>query len=236
MSNFTYIGEELDTFAEVINWKNYLKSLINEFIQGYVLEVGAGIGSNTNILVNSQYHHWLCLEPDDKLLQSLRLTLNSPQFINHYTQNGTISSLCGAQLFDSILYIDVLEHIDMDRAELIKAAQLLNNNGNLVILSPAHQCLFSPFDFAIGHYRRYDKLMIEKILPDNVKVIKIVYLDCVGLLASIVNKLILKQSMPSIQQIRFWDRFMIPISIRLDSLLHYRFGKSILLIGRKVEQ
>ena len=236
MSNFTYIGEELDTFAEAINWKTYVKTLIDEFIQGYVLEVGAGIGSNTTILINSQYHQWLCLEPDDKLLQSLRLTLNSPQFINHYTQNGTISILRGEQLFDSILYIDVLEHIEMDREELIKAAQLLNNHGNLVILSPAHQCIFSPFDLAIGHYRRYNKSMIKKILPDNIKIINLVYLDCVGLLASIINKSILQQSMPSIQQIRFWDRYMVPISIRLDSFLHYRFGKSILLIGRKVEK
>jgi phospholipid N-methyltransferase len=233
MTHIKYIGKELDTFAVAINWKNYVKSLTSEFIKGNVLEVGAGIGSNTTIILNSQCHSWLCLEPDAKLFQSLNLTLNSSQFTNFYTRNGTISILNGEQLFDSIIYIDVLEHIDMDGEELKKVSHLLNNNGNLVVLSPAHQYLFSPFDAAIGHYRRYNKSSIEKVLPDDIEIIKLVYLDCVGLLASIVNKTVLHQSMPSIQQIKFWDRFLVPISTKLDSFLNYRFGKSILLIGRK---
>jgi ubiquinone/menaquinone biosynthesis C-methylase UbiE len=234
MSHFTYIGKELATFAKATNWKNYIKSLINEFIQGYVLEVGAGIGSNTTILLNSQYCKWLCLEPDERLLQSLMLVLNSSEFINHQAQHGTIDVLGEGQKFDSILYIDVLEHIYMDSEELIEATRILNNNGKLVILSPAHQCLFSPFDSAIGHYRRYNKLTLRKILPDDIEIVKLVYLDCVGLLASIINKSVLRQSTPSLKQIWLWDRFIVPISMMLDSFFHYRIGKSILLIGRKV--
>ena len=137
------------------------------------------------------------------------------------------------QFFDSILYIDVLEHIRNDKKEVIKASQHLKANGNLVILGPAHQWLFTPFDAAIGHYRRYSKPTLKAVLPDDIEVIKLAYLDCVGLLASLGNKLVLRQSQPTLKQIKVWDRFMVPISRRLDPALGYRLGKSILLVGRK---
>ncbi|NMF60559.1 class I SAM-dependent methyltransferase [Pseudanabaena yagii] len=233
MINFKYIGKELDGFAQATNWKNYIKFLIAEFIHGYVLEVGAGIGNNTTMFLNCQYYKWLCLEPDDALLQVLKLNFNLSQSTKHNFLNGTINNLEKNILFDSILYIDVLEHIYKDNSELIKATQLLNTNGSLIVLSPAHQCLFSSFDSSIGHYRRYNKSMIRKILPHNIEITKLIYLDCVGLIANIVNKLFLKQRTPSLKQIQFWDNFMVPISRKIDPLIFYSLGKSVLLIGKK---
>ena len=69
----------------------------------------------------------------------------------------TIESITDAAPFDTILYVDVLEHIADDAAELARARRLLTPEGNLVVLAPAHQSLFSPFDAAVGHYRRYDE-------------------------------------------------------------------------------
>lgn len=234
MSTFTYVGKELDLFARATNWKIYISSLISEFIKGDVLEVGAGIGSNTEVLLNSQYCKWLCLEPDTSLFQSLQLKLNSHRFINHYAKNDTINAFTETLLFDAILYLDVLEHIQMDGQELLRASQLLRKNGNLVILSPSHECLFSCFDSSVGHYRRYNKKMFQDILPEGIEVVKCIYLDCCGLLANLINKLILKQSMPSLKQIEFWDKFVIPVSKNIDPKLNYGLGKSILLIARKV--
>jgi len=236
MNYFTYIGKELDFFAQATNWKNYIKFLTNKYIYGCVLEVGAGIGNNTTIFLNCRYHKWLCLEPDNDLLQSLKSKFDLSQSTKHYFQNGTINSLKEDIMFDSILYIDVLEHIYLDKSELIKASQLLNINGRLIVLSPAHQCLFSTFDSNVGHHRRYNKSMIRKIVPHNIEITKLIYLDCVGLIANIVNKLFLKQSIPSLQQIQFWDNFMVPISRKIDPLLFYSVGKSVLLIGKKIDQ
>ena len=75
--------------------------------------------------------------------------------------------------------------------------------------------------------------MLQEVLPDDLKIINIAYLDCVGLLASLGNKLLLKQSKPKLKQIQIWDKFMVPISRRLDPALGYRLGKSIILVGRK---
>ena len=233
MSQFTYIGTELELFAQAKNWKNYLRFLLRKYIKGHVLEVGAGIGSNTKLLSNSDYSKWLCLEPDPELFQVLEQVIASHGIINCHVQNGTVDSLNEQQVFDSILYIDVLEHIEDDVEQVIKASQHLKVDGNLIVLGPAHQWLFTPFDAAIGHYRRYNKQMLKRVVPDDLEIIKLAYLDCVGLLASLANKLVLKQSQPTLKQIKVWDKFMVPISRRLDPAIGYRLGKSIILVGRK---
>jgi 2-polyprenyl-3-methyl-5-hydroxy-6-metoxy-1,4-benzoquinol methylase len=62
---------------------------------------------------------------------------------------GTIDALDAADRFDAILFIHVLEHIADDRKELNRAAEHLATGGNLVVLGPDHQFLFSPFDSVI---------------------------------------------------------------------------------------
>lgn len=84
-------------------------------------------------------------------------------------QATTLAALPRDSRFDTILYIDVLEHIADDRAELVEAARRLNPGGYLVVLSPAHQWLFTAFDAAIGHVRRYTAKSLRGFrLPDFV--------------------------------------------------------------------
>lgn len=232
MSEFIYIGTELELFAKAKNWKKYIKDYLLKYIQGNVLEVGAGIGSNTNLLHNPQCLQWLCLEPDYKLFTALQIAISSHSIPNCQVQNGTID-LLEEQLFDSILYLDVLEHIDDDKKEINQVIQRLNIGGYLIILCPAHQWLFSPFDIAVGHYRRYNKDSLKAVIPDNIQIVKLVYLDSIGLLVNLGNRLLLKQSKPSSNQILIWDKFMVSLSRLVDPLISYRAGKSVLLIGKK---
>jgi hypothetical protein len=109
----------------------------------------------------------------------------------------------------------------------------LNVGGYLIILCPAHQWLFSPFDIAVGHYRRYNKTSLQAVMPDNIKIIKLVYLDSIGLLANLGNRLLLKQSKPNLTQVKIWDKFMVSLSRFFDPLIGYHAGKSVILIGEK---
>jgi 2-polyprenyl-3-methyl-5-hydroxy-6-metoxy-1,4-benzoquinol methylase len=81
--------------------------------------------------------------------------------------NGTIAALESTGPFDTIIYLDVLEHIADDRAELACAARLLSPQGCVIVLSPAHQFLFSPFDQAVGHYRRYSRATLRDLTPPD---------------------------------------------------------------------
>ena len=74
------------------------------------------------------------------------------------------------------------------------------------MLSPAHQWLFSPFDAAIGHCRRYTKSSLRAVgaAVDEFRTKRLSYLDSCGLFASAGNRLLLRQAMPTLQQILFW--------------------------------
>lgn len=234
MTESKYVGSELDLFATVRNWKLYWSQHIRPFVAGDILEVGAGMGSNTPFLDPGGRGRWLCLEPDPQL--AAQITTNLNQTTRHRTYEtvcGTLQGLDQGQQFDTIIYIDVLEHIENDREELNMAAAHLRSGGRIIVLSPAHQWLFTPFDVAIGHYRRYNRSMLRSISPASLQLDKLIYLDSVGLTASLANLLLLWQSMPSQAQLRFWDQRLIPLSRVLDKVCRHAIGKSILAIWRK---
>ena len=207
-ATFEYTGHELDLFLDARNWKRYWASVLCPYVSGDVLEVGAGLGANSEQLVNATVRSIHCLEPDEALADQLRSAARRKPSITVGT--GTVDSLSGRS-FDSIVYIDVLEHIQDDRGELANAARLLNVGGRLIVLAPAHQALVSPFDKAIGHYRRYDRQSLSACSPPSSRLELLWYLDCVGLLASTANKLMLRQRLPTRRQVVFWDTYMIPV-------------------------
>jgi hypothetical protein len=129
--------------------------------------------------------------------------------------------------------MDVLEHIMDDREELERAASLLQPGGYIVVLAPAHQWLFSAFDTAVGHHRRYTKPTLRDIAPPGTEVVLERYLDSCGTCLSLANRTLSKQSLPTPANIKFWDGFVVPLSVRIDRLLGYRFGKSVLTVWQK---
>jgi hypothetical protein len=147
---------------------------------------------------------------------------------------GTTESLSSGDRYDAILYIDVLEHIEADQQELARASALLRPGGRIIVLSPAHQWLYTPFDLSIGHIRRYDKSSLAACTPSGCEIERLIYLDSAGMLTSMGNRLFLRQSMPSLKQILFWDRFLVPLSTRLDRLTFHTVGKSVLGIWQKI--
>jgi len=228
-----YSGRELKLFSKAKNWKQYFCRFIIPHIKGRVLEAGAGLGSMTSYLNKTPGLEWVLLEPDVTMASLLKEKIATGIINSGCTViNGTIDN-AGNVPFDTIIYIDVLEHIEDDHTEIIKAAALLNPGGKLIVLSPAFQFLFSPFDKAIGHYRRYSKKSLQKVIEGRMKNISIHYLDTAGFFSSLANRLFLKQEYPLEKQIIFWDRFLIPVSVFLDKIFFYSFGKSILGIWEK---
>jgi SAM-dependent methyltransferase len=234
MSEIEYVGSELDLFSAVHNWKSYWSSRIRPFVLGDVLEVGAGIGANTPFLDrNVDRKQWVCLEPDPQLFAQLRRNLqNAPGARSYDFVCGTLQDIEAERRFDTIVYIDVLEHIEKDADELSVASSYLRPGGRIVILSPAHQWLFTPFDAAIGHFRRYNRSMLRAISSPSLCLERLIYLDSVGLLLSLGNSLLLRQSMPTKAQLRVWDGLVIPVSRVLDRCLFNSVGKSIVGVWR----
>ena len=234
---FSYIGGELDLFAAAVRWKAYFAKHLRPFIGSRVLEVGAGNGGTTKLLCDGSQQRWVCLEPDGSLANKVRQRIAA----------GVLPACCSAEVgtvetilerepaggFDTLIYIDVLEHIEDDAAEVRRAADALAPGGHLLALSPAQPWLFSPFDAEIGHFRRYTKKSFAALAPPGLSAVKLVYLDSVGMFASLANRLLLKSSMPGKKQIATWDRLMVPLSRLVDPLLRHATGKSVVAVWRK---
>jgi len=229
-----YIGNELELFKHAHNWKNYYASFIKKYLVNDVLEVGAGIGETTHSLCDGNQKSWLCVEPDSELTKEIykkKETGYLPSFIEVITD--TIDGIDSNRKFDAIIYIDVIEHIEKDAEELQKASFFLKPGGHLIVLVPAHNYLFSEFDKSIGHFRRYNKKMLQDAAPKELKQIDLRYLDSMGLFASLANKWFLKQEYPELKQIKFWDNFIIPVSKITDAISFYAIGKTVIGVWQK---
>lgn len=230
---YLYPGAELDIFAHALNWKRYWISQLPA-LQGDVLEVGAGIATNTALMLRPEVDNWYCMEPDPGLLERLGAKLAAdPALARCHALGGTLATLDPSRLFDAIVYIDVLEHIEDDRNEVRLAAAHLKPGGVLVVLAPAHNRLYTEFDRAIGHHRRYSKSSLASLAPPGTRQRSLFYLDSVGLLASAANRFVLKKAMPDLDQIRFWDRVLVPCSTVLDRLTGFTIGKSVVAVWER---
>jgi SAM-dependent methyltransferase len=229
-----YAGSELDLFSGALNWKAYWSSLLRPLMGRRILDVGAGIGATARIFAGDHFEEYLALEPDGVLVSRMRDAAAHGDFSTGFSaRQGTIETLAEGRAFDTIVYIDVLEHIEDDAAELTRAARRLLPGGRLIILSPAHQWLFTPFDARIGHFRRYNRKSLLAVRPTGLQLERIFYLDSVGLLASLGNRLLLRSSMPTRGQISLWDGWMVPASRILDRMTGRVLGKSIVAVFTK---
>lgn len=234
MTSAVYVGSELELFAGARHWKAYLQRKIAPYLGDDVLEVGAGMGAFTRTAAGGGRRRWVCVEPDPALHAQVVSSIATGELPGCCEARlGGIEVLADGEVFDSILYVDVLEHIEDDRGEVRLAFDRLRPGGRLVVMSPAHPFLYTPFDKSIGHYRRYTRESLARLMPPGATREVMSYLDSAGMLASLANRLLLQRSMPTKAQIAFWDNVLVPISRVLDPLLLHSVGKSLLGVWRK---
>ncbi len=224
---YVYPGTELATFAPARRWRSYWQSRVAELLRCDVLEVGAGIGTITQNLAPFS-NRWLALEPDGHLASQLQTATTA--IPNVEVRLGHIGALSADERFDAIIYIDVIEHIEDDAEQLRTAVHHLKPDGHLVVLAPAFPSLYSRFDAAVGHYRRYTRASLVALTPPGLIVRRIEHLDSMGAVVSFLNRFGRNQEQPDRWQIMLWDRFLIPLSRILDPLTGRRMGKSLLII------
>ena len=230
---FSYVGQELELFQLATNWKQYLAEKIRPFLGATVIEVGAGLGANVRFLHDGQ-SSWLCVEPDSTLADTLRAAIASGGVpFPCDVMVGTLNMVPQSLRVSAILYIDVLEHIQNDLAEVEAAQDRLLPGGRLVVLSPACPWLFSPFDTAVGHYRRYTASGYRRLTTSGLELTSLKYLDSAGMAASAANKVFLRAGLPTRRQVMLWDQVLVPISRILDRMIGYRMGKSLLGVWTK---
>src|SRR3974390_2220459 len=90
-----------------------------------------------------------------------------------------------------------------------------------------------PFDKSIGHHRRYSRKDIKRLTVFGLEIERVFFLDSLGVLLSMINRLFLRAVIPTASQIRFWDQTVIPLSRYLDRAFGAVAGRSIVMVWRK---
>ena len=220
---------ELEFFDAAKNWRRYQFENILKYINSSVLDVGPGTGNNIQYYKDKALQITL-LEINKNLANSLKLKFDGDKKI--IVLNTDIHSQ--EKKFDTILYMDVLEHIEDDEKEIDKALKQLNSGGNLIFFVPAYQFLYSDFDKAIGHIKRYNKKFFLSFKKDeNITIIELKYIDSIGFFIAVLNKLFNKDNKESIGLgVKIWDR-LIFLSKIMDLIFLNKFGKSLFCIMKK---
>jgi len=207
----------------------YCLSFLKKYMTGKILEVGAGCGSFTKNYMHLNLKNITLTELDKKNIQDLKQKFNS--YKNIKILDCVIDKVVGE--FDAILYLHVLEHIKNDRLEIKEAEKKLKKGGYLIIMVPAHQKIYSNLDKAVGHFRRYEEKFFEQKIS-NLEKTKLLYLDSIGYLLYYLNKIFFKKEVyPSKLKIFLWDKIFTPLTIIIDRLTNYKFGKCIIAIYKK---
>ncbi len=239
MSNkIQYIGKDLEAMDFAVNYHRWIYEIIQPFLGKDIVEVGAGTGAFSELLLESKPQTLSLVEPSD-MAELLKLNVKGK---NEVTKTRIFSNIFAEvakqieteQSPDSIIYINVLEHIKDDLLELKLIWQTLNKSGRVFIFVPALPILFSEFDKTIGHYRRYRKVELEKLCQSagfNLLVCR--YFDGPGILPWLVKYRILKSVKMESAAIHLYDRLVVPITKFIENKIRIPVGKNLLIIGEK---
>lgn len=216
--------DNLEVMASAHNYNAYLISLLGTPKKSQkILDFGAGSGTFADELKAMQAQID-CVEPDVTLAKTLKK--------KGYTVFSDAKDLTAK--YDIIYTFNVFEHIKDDEKSARTLVNHLNPGGTLVIYVPAFQTLFSSMDTKVGHYRRYRRAMLKELLADhNVAISKLQYCDPIGFFATLAFKLVGNANGDlSLGSIKFYDRFIFPISRFIEPLTKHFFGKNAVIIVR----
>jgi SAM-dependent methyltransferase len=137
---------------------------------------------------------------------------------------------------DTVLCINVLEHIEQDRQAAENLLGLLQPGGHLLVLVPAFSALYSDLDRMAGHVRRYTLEDAARLAGESGQIVRRRYFNAVGGVGWFVNKAFRHSSLDSgavNAQIQLFDRFVVPLARAVDLFARPFFGQSMICVIRK---
>ena len=235
-----YTGRDLEAMAFAENYHRWIVQFFRPHLGARLVEVGAGTGSFSALLRQERGIESLSLvEPSramyEELVKQVKHVEPPPRI---ETYNAVFASVAAsiklAQEPDSIIYVNVLEHIADDEAELELVHQTLADGGRIFVFVPALQWLLGAFDREIGHFRRYTKTEIEsKCRRAGFKIICSRYLDFFGIAPWWVKYRLMKSNRLEPRAVMLYDKYVVPFAKTLESIVRPPLGKNVLLVAEK---
>lgn len=231
---FEYTGCDLNAMSCAKNYNKWILNSLRPYVNNNVIEVGAGQGTMSE-LIAKQCTSLVSIEPDEanyNIICSKLQKYNQAKvfcgFLNDLPKESQVAA-------DSIVYINVLEHIENEVEELSLAKEAINAEGYICVFVPALQMLYGAVDKQVGHYRRYSKKYLIDLFENklNMKIIKINYFDIIGVVPWYILSCVFRLKGQNTTTVKIYDKLVVPIMSRIEKHIKLPFGKNIYIIVKK---
>jgi SAM-dependent methyltransferase len=200
----------LETLSETPRFNQWMADTIRPFLGSRVLEIGAGIGNLTRKL-SSHRKMYVASDIDGEHLARLGTRFHHrPNFEVCYcdlADSGAFGAF--AARFDSVICLNVVEHVEDDRLALANICSALVQGGRAIVLVPQDQSIYGTLDQVLGHYRRYSEAELrQKMEQAGLRVKQVIQFNRITRPGWYVNGRLLKRRSLSRFQLWFFDRFV----------------------------
>jgi 2-polyprenyl-3-methyl-5-hydroxy-6-metoxy-1,4-benzoquinol methylase len=230
-----YAADDLETMSEAYRYQAHIFGLLRPYIGSRVLEVGCGIGTMSRQLVDVA-ERLVCIEPNLNCAVKAREALDGHPRVTlhicHLEECDRMELL--QQRFDTIVCVNVLEHIEDD----VRALRLFHDviapaGGQVLIFVPAIQAAYGPLDAALGHHRRYSRRTLAAAFDAaGLDLVAIRYTNPIGLLGWMYNAHVTGNIEHSPAQVRLFERLVAPWALPLERMVAPPIGLSLFAVGR----
>lgn len=229
---FAYSGSELDALSSATNYYRWLQKRFEPYLGARVVEVGAGIGTFSKFLLAlPQVKTLVAIEPAVNTYPVLARRLASEPRVT--TVRGYLQDYTPTSSADSLVAVNVLEHVEDDAEFLRLARNVVLPGGTLLLFVPAIPGIAGSLDKAFEHFRRYAKGSLRaRIEGAGWSVEKIGYMNFPGMLPWFLAGKVFRRSSISAVEARFYDRVVVPLTAAIEDHIEIPIGQSLIAIAR----
>jgi SAM-dependent methyltransferase len=231
-----YPGTDLEAMSAAARYPRWIVDEFRASLGRHVVEVGAGAGAISALLLAEAPETLTLVEPSAMftlLTTNVPARDTAPRVRHHQALFADISPQL-TPTPDTVVYVNVLEHVADDEAELRLIWEALSPGGRCLVFVPALRSLYSPFDRRLGHYRRYSKKeLVAKSESAGFEVLSAKYFDVAGVLPWFVRFRVLRASGLGAASVAAYDRWVVPVTRRVERLIRAPFGKNVLAVLAK---
>ena len=234
-----YPGRDLEAMAFAVRYHRWILQTFRPYLGTRLVEVGAGSGAFSELLWELPSESLAMVEPSASMYRLLaERVAGRPAGARVVTYNAVFRRVAAEVRRelrpDSIIYVNVLEHVADDEGELREVHATLGPGGRVFIFVPAFQWLFGKFDERVGHVRRYTRAELErKCVGAGFRVLESRYFDLAGVVPWWLKYKLFKSDSLDARAVGLYDRFAVPLTRAAESLFKPPVGKNIILIAER---
>lgn len=225
-------SEVLEGLATAVNHRRWFVELALDHLGENPIEIGSGLGDYA-LEWAPHFEKFTATEADPDRLLQLKERLSA-------TPNVEVRQMLlptdEENTYSGAVSYNVLEHIKDDVEALRSMARLVRPGGAIVLIVPAFPFAMSPVDVATGHFRRYTKRSMATALHGaGLRIEHLRYVNALGLLGYYMATSVFKLAPKEGPMVKFYDRFVLPLTKGAERLVPTPFGQSVFTVARVPE-